>query len=108
MNKLKMILRIRFFRMIKKIFFSKFIISFLFAQFKYKHWYIIIILQIRWKETVEILKKDLGVLLGNVFLAGASIAYYGPFTGLFREDLVLKWMAKAVEYNIPCDENYTL
>jgi dynein heavy chain, axonemal len=50
----------------------------------------------------------LGVLLGNVFLAGASIAYYGPFTGLFREDLVLKWMAKAVEYNIPCDENYSL
>jgi hypothetical protein len=31
------------------------------------------------------LKDELDVLLGNVFLAAASIAYYGPFTGNFRD-----------------------
>jgi dynein heavy chain len=39
---------------------------------------------IRWKETVEILAEDMKLLLGNVFIAGASVSYYGPFTGVYR------------------------
>jgi hypothetical protein len=27
---------------------------------------------------------ELDILLGNSFLAAASIAYYGPFTGTYR------------------------
>jgi hypothetical protein len=34
----------------------------------------------------------MAVLLGNVFLAGASISYYGPFTGIFREKIVRGWI----------------
>lgn len=40
--------------------------------------------QVRWKENVKGFAEDLGLLVGNVFLAGASIAYYGAFTGQFR------------------------
>ena len=34
----------------------------------------------RWLETVEILQKESEKLMGNVFIAAASISYMGPFT----------------------------
>jgi len=63
---------------------------------------------VRWKENVERLGADLKVILGNVFLASASISYYGPFTGLYRENLVNTWLEKLKELEIPCSENYSL
>ena len=39
----------------------------------------------RWLETVDILNKEEEKLIGNVFLAAASISYMGPFTGLYRD-----------------------
>ena len=44
--------------------------------------------QERWKETVLTLAEEIKLLLGNVFLAGATISYLGPFTGVFRGELV--------------------
>lgn len=64
--------------------------------------------QVRWKENVQLLTEDLKVLLGNVFLSGASVAYYGPFTGPFREKMVFNWLAKCIELGIPCSERYSL
>ena len=43
--------------------------------------------QERWRETVTTLSEEIRLLVGNVFLAGATIAYLGPFTGPFRHDL---------------------
>ena len=40
--------------------------------------------QERWKETVVTLNEEIKLLVGNVFIAGATIAYLGPFTGQFR------------------------
>jgi dynein heavy chain len=40
--------------------------------------------QVRWRENVKGFSEDLAVLVGNAFLAGASVAYYGAFTGQFR------------------------
>ncbi len=34
---------------------------------------------------------ELDVLIGNAFIAAASISYYGPFTGKFREVMVNEW-----------------
>lgn len=34
---------------------------------------------------------EIEVLLGNSFLAASSIAYFGPFTGLYREELIKIW-----------------
>ena len=48
------------------------------------------------------------LVLGNAFIAGASIAYYGPFTGVFREVMVNEWLEKCKELEIPCSENYSL
>ena len=48
------------------------------------------------------------LVLGNAFIAGASIAYYGPFTGAFREVMVEEWLSKCREVNLPCSEDYSL
>lgn len=40
--------------------------------------------QVRWKEKVEELTEDLKKLIGDVFIAAASVVYTGPFTGAFR------------------------
>ena len=39
---------------------------------------------VRWAETVEILTEEIKLLIGNVFIAASSVAYYGPFTGQYR------------------------
>jgi dynein heavy chain len=51
---------------------------------------------------------ELDVLLGNSFLAAASIAYYGPFTGTYRQELVQCWKAECKKYEIPHSEDYSL
>lgn len=55
-----------------------------------------------------VLKDELDVLLGNVFLSASSIAYYGPFTGVYREKIVNDWIEKIKEYELPYSENYSL
>jgi len=48
------------------------------------------------------------LVIGNAFIAGASIAYYGPFTGAFREVMVNEWLEKCKELKIDCSDNYSL
>jgi len=63
---------------------------------------------VRWKETVEILTENLIVLIGDIFVSGASVSYYGPFTGVYRENLVKQWLEKCQELGILCRERYSL
>jgi dynein heavy chain len=62
----------------------------------------------RWKETVSFLSESILAQIGDVFLAAASISYYGPFTGAFRQRIVEKWTSHAQELGIPCSANYSL
>ncbi len=43
---------------------------------------------IRWKDTVASLIEDIKLLPGNVFVAASSVAYYGPFTGIYRLKII--------------------
>jgi dynein heavy chain len=43
-----------------------------------------------------------------VFIAAACASYYGPFTGVFREKLVAKWMEKIKEAEIPVSERFNM
>ena len=63
--------------------------------------------QERWKAKVESLAEEIQLLLGNVFLAGSTVAYLGPFTGMFRNQLVQDWLEKAGELQIPVSEKYS-
>jgi dynein heavy chain len=39
---------------------------------------------VRWRATGEQLQKQIELLVGDVFISAACIAYYGAFTGSFR------------------------
>jgi dynein heavy chain len=42
----------------------------------------------RWEASVGVMQTEIEKLIGNVFIAAASISYIGPFTGFYREMLV--------------------
>jgi len=47
-------------------------------------------------------------VFGDVFIAASSTIYYGPFTGIYRDELVQNWLAKCHEVGIECSEKYNL
>lgn len=40
--------------------------------------------QVRWKETVETLTSSMALLIGDIYVSASCVAYYGPFTGVYR------------------------
>jgi dynein heavy chain, axonemal len=46
----------------------------------------------RWQISVGLMENEIEKLIGNVFIAAASISYIGPFTGFYREILVEYWI----------------
>ena len=63
---------------------------------------------VRWEESLVILKKDIEVIIGNVFLSAASVSYLGPFDGNYRKNLVSQWLARCNELKIPCAEDFSI
>ncbi|KAG2448089.1 hypothetical protein HYH02_007114 [Chlamydomonas schloesseri] len=63
---------------------------------------------VRWKATAENIGEQLIKLVGDVFLSSACIAYYGAFTGAYRQQLVSGWIAECKERGIPVSDNTTL
>lgn len=39
-------------------------------------------------------------------MGGSTVAYMGPFTGTFRNQLIQNWMEKATELTIPLSDKY--
>ena len=64
--------------------------------------------QVRWKETADELGNQTDLLVGDVFLSAACIAYFGAFTGAYRNELVAKWVARCKELDIPVSDDCTL
>ena len=62
----------------------------------------------RWKENVGLLDARIRQLVGDVFVAAACISYYGPFTGVFRERLVAKWVADCKDMDIPVSDKFDM
>ena len=46
----------------------------------------------RWQESVKELDEKILQLVGDIFVSAACVSYYGPFTGVFRDKLVNKWV----------------
>ncbi|CAE8588678.1 unnamed protein product [Polarella glacialis] len=63
---------------------------------------------VRWRLTVQSIRQDITNLTGDVFLSAAAISYYGPFTGLYRNEIVNKWLASTKEQEIPCSDTFDL
>ena len=54
------------------------------------------------------MNSELDVLVGNSFIAAASISYYGPFTGNYRDILVSRWKEQCKQFMVPYSEQYSL
>lgn len=54
------------------------------------------------------LQESTGLLVGDVLLSAACIAYYGAFPGKYRQELVSGWVDKCREYGIPVSPDCTL
>jgi len=63
---------------------------------------------VRWRETVEVLSEKVLLLIGDTFLACAAVSYYGPFTGVYRNRLVDRWVAKTKNMDIPCNAQFSV
>ncbi|RLN71959.1 hypothetical protein BBJ28_00009780 [Nothophytophthora sp. Chile5] len=60
--------------------------------------------RVRWKNSIEVLKRESHTMLGDAFLAAACISYLGPFDGLFRGRILQRWTKAAsavVEVSLP-------
>jgi dynein heavy chain len=64
--------------------------------------------QVSWGERVHTFGESIHRLVGDVFIASASVSYYGPFTGLFRKDMVASWIATCQDLKIPISETADL
>lgn len=63
---------------------------------------------VRWVATVKELELSRKFILGDAFLAAACLAYHGPFTGVFRQTLLEKWMNILKEHEINFSEKFAL
>ena len=62
----------------------------------------------RREATIVVMEEELQELLGNVFVASASVAYIGTFTGPYREMLVRRWLGFCNEVKVVVSENYSI
>lgn len=64
--------------------------------------------RVRWKRIIEQLKAEGAAVVGNAFLAAASIAYLGPFDGSFRADVLRDWVAVAASLSFDVASDFAL
>uniref|UniRef100_A0A6Q2Z4C9 Dynein, axonemal, heavy chain 6 n=1 Tax=Esox lucius TaxID=8010 RepID=A0A6Q2Z4C9_ESOLU len=64
--------------------------------------------QVRWQESMEMFRQEIGNVVGNVFIAAACVAYYGAFTMHYRQLLVDQWRARCQELGIPISGSFSL
>lgn len=62
----------------------------------------------RWAVSQQNLEDDLHNLTGNILLTAACIAYLGPFTAVYREDLLAEWIASARSKKLPASNIFSL
>ena len=64
--------------------------------------------EVAWKEAVVTLNLALENVTGDALLSAASVSYYGPFTGVYREQIVKTWVEKCGELGLATSDNPAL
>lgn len=54
------------------------------------------------------MQESIDLLVGDVFLGAACIAYYGAFPGSFRQELLVGWVEQCKKLGIPVSHDCTL
>jgi dynein heavy chain len=63
---------------------------------------------IRWDATANELSSQIEMLVGDVFLAAATVSYCGAFTGAFRDRLRDAWVEQSIGIGIPTSTDYSV
>jgi dynein heavy chain len=64
--------------------------------------------QVRWAADAEKIMEQMKLLPGNVFVSAAAVAYFGPFTGDYRNQLVQNWHSMCKSKSIPISDDFSL
>jgi dynein heavy chain len=64
--------------------------------------------QIAWTEMVGVLGNQIDMLTGDVFLGAACVAYYGPFTGIFRNEIVNEGVEECGKVKVQVSQPFSL
>ncbi|XP_048258404.1 dynein axonemal heavy chain 1-like isoform X3 [Haliotis rufescens] len=62
----------------------------------------------RWKESVDRLEMVIDNITGDVLVSSGYIAYLGPFTGEYRQQMQVEWVEKLDKLKVPRTEDPTL
>lgn len=63
----------------------------------------------RWKQQLISLTENSQNFLGNIFVSAMSVAYLGPFTGVYRKPQISSWIYMSTnEYNLKVNKDYSL
>ncbi|KAJ8963034.1 hypothetical protein NQ314_005606 [Rhamnusium bicolor] len=62
----------------------------------------------RWSDAAKMLHGLLGNVIGDVVLSAGAIAYLGPFTVDYRQELLKNWNVYSIKMGIPCSNNFSL
>jgi dynein heavy chain len=62
----------------------------------------------RWENLCVKLERSQDNLIGNVVLCSGAIAYQGPFTADYRQELSAGWTRQAKQVSIPCEDNFSV
>jgi hypothetical protein len=52
------------------------------------------------------LSASLATLLGDVLVAAGCVAYLGPFTSTYRDELMGLWISHCKKLSVPASENF--
>ena len=59
-------------------------------------------------NSITMVQATMQLLVGDVLLSAACIAYYGAFPGDYRQELVSGWVEKCRDFGIPVSPDCTL
>lgn len=64
--------------------------------------------RVRWTESLVSLKRQRTKVVGTAALGAGCVAYLGPFTASFREELIEDWRERCKEMDVEFDSDFAL
>ncbi len=62
----------------------------------------------RWKDLAGVLKEQKIRLTGDILVSSGIVAYLGPFTAVFRTQIVKEWSEMTLSKNIPGTKDFSI
>lgn len=62
----------------------------------------------RWQKDLEVLQEDMKKITGNCLLAASFLAYSGPFSYEFRNEMYNDWLRSILEKELPLSKPFIL